>query len=358
MPSLQFLLEVRAVTFFLFVIVQTGQAAVKENGTIQRRLQDRLRKQEKKIEILRDKIVSLESKLKFQNKKYLDTVKNSQDLLLELKEMSRSLKGLEDKIEIEESKILTLLRHYMIQSFEMDPSDEDIYMDKMMVQGLLKKRDIYEKLKQDFFSLKSETNILTKRVNRSKENEKDLRDLIAVLENNKGRMTRDFVDHKSLLRSLKGQRAKRKALQLVKNDDKSHTPPLFKMEVPLRSFLAIKKDKKRKGLVYKFGGEHPVFSTYGGKIQYLGRLANYGNLVIINHGRHIRSVLLGDIDPQVKKGQKVKRGEILAKTKVIKGDYGQLYFEVRVKDSTHNTLSWIDRRSLKIALASPGEEVR
>ena len=97
-------------------------------------------------------------------------------------------------------------------------------------------------------------------------------------------------------------------------------------------------------MVYQFHQSAPFYSGDGGEIQYLGRLANYGNLIIINHGHNIRSVLLGDIDPQVQKGQRVKRGEVIGQTK----SQGKLYFEVRVKNSARNTLTWIDQKSLKM----------
>ena len=126
-------------------------------------------------------------------------------------------------------------------------------------------------------------------------------------------------------------------------------PHALKMQSPLSSFLSFKKDKKRKGVVYRFKEETPFYSGHHGHIQYLGPLANYGNLIIINHGHNIRSVLLGDIDPKVKKGQRVTQGEIIGHTKASEERHGQLYFEVRVKNLAHNTLNWIDRRSLQAA---------
>ncbi|MCY4523380.1 MAG: peptidoglycan DD-metalloendopeptidase family protein, partial [Halobacteriovoraceae bacterium] len=80
---------------------------------------------------------------------------------------------------------------------------------------------------------------------------------------------------------------------------------------------------------------------------YSGELASYGNIVMIDHGKGTRSVILGDFDPMVKKGMDVAKGDGLGKTKKIQKDgFGNIYFEVRKDDNIQNTILLMNKELL------------
>jgi murein DD-endopeptidase MepM/ murein hydrolase activator NlpD len=113
---------------------------------------------------------------------------------------------------------------------------------------------------------------------------------------------------------------------------------------PLSKYVNL--DFKEKGITYVFKKREKVFSTGAGKIVYVGSLSTYGNVVMIDHGRSTRSIILGDFRPQVKKGSLVKKGEIVGETRYIDSGRGKLYFEVRKKNRVQNTMQLVDKRSL------------
>ena len=346
---------IRILLVAIFFIMETTNTLAALKNSSYSKLQSKMQQQTKKVAALREQVMEVENALASQNKKYISDVNKAEQLEVNLQGIHEHLQNIEIQMKTEKEKITVILKNYMARSLDDSSSGHDLYLDRMMVRGVFKKRDRYKQLKHDFFTLKSEANLLSKRVGEYRENEQSLRAFIIDLENDKERMTKDFLDHKDILRKLQGKLAKKKTLlqgQKTRERPKKKVPKfgpvVFKMQGPLRSFLSMKRDKNRKGVLYRFKDKTPFYSGYRGRVQYLGRLANYGNLIIINHGRNIRSVLLGDINPKVKKGQQVGQGEIIGYTSVSKGRRGQLYFEIRVKNLAHNTLKWIDRSSLQV----------
>ena len=307
-------------------------------------MQLHLKQQTGKVSELRKQVIEIEESLSLQNKEYIKGVKRSENLQGSLGDVNNQLEIIQNKIATERNKITTILKNYVLSSIDDSSSSDDLYMDRVMIKGFLTKKKLYQKLKQDFFSLKSQADILKKRIDEYQENSKTILALISDLEESKRQTTKNFIDNRSILRKLKNDLGKGMALKMIKAQGKEKSG--LKMRSPLYSFTSLKKDKDRKGVVYQFNSQTPFYASSQGRIQYLGRLANYGNLIIINHGHDIRSVLLGDIHPKVKKGQQVARGEIIGYTRVDEKNKGNLYFEVRVKNLARNTMSWIEQNSI------------
>jgi septal ring factor EnvC (AmiA/AmiB activator) len=80
----------------------------------------------------------------------------------------------------------------------------------------------------------------------------------------------------------------------------------------------------------------------GGKVVFAGDLASYGQVVLIDHGSDLRTVLLGKMNIKVKKNDTVKDGDILAYTQSDLKESQNLYFEVRKKNTAQNTILWLD----------------
>jgi murein DD-endopeptidase MepM/ murein hydrolase activator NlpD len=114
---------------------------------------------------------------------------------------------------------------------------------------------------------------------------------------------------------------------------------------PIKGFISYKKHKK--GVQFKYRGTKPITAPEKGKISYAGNLAAYGNVIIIDHGKQTRSIILGNFVPKLEKGTFVKRGELLGYTTGSRANYEQLYFEVRRKSKVQNTLLLMDRTLLK-----------
>ena len=333
------------ISLLLYTFSSVGHSAIRKwRGDLQR--------QKKQVMELRKKLETIETSLASQNDIYLGQTQQAEKLQQGLTTVDKQLKLVGQGMLGEEEKISTILKDYMVRTLdeEEDPSSDNLYLDRMMIQGFLSKRNRYKKLKQDYFSLKSEAALLGKRIEGLKKDEETLLAFISDLENDKKRITEKFLDHRDAIRQLEekielsNKRTRNQALSRKRN---GFGKAGLKMKSPLGAYSVPKKDKDRKGVLYLFREEKPFYAPRGGSVQYRGRLANYGDLIIIDHGDHIRSVLLGDIHPKVQKGQNVVTNEVIGYTKVGKKKEGQLYFEVRVKNKAHHTLSWIDRNSLR-----------
>ena len=101
-----------------------------------------------------------------------------------------------------------------------------------------------------------------------------------------------------------------------------------------------------KGVTFKYNSIQPVKAVGGGKVVFAGDLASYGQVVLIDHGGDLRTVLLGKMDIRVKKNDTVKDGDTLAYTQKDSKEDQNLYFEVRKKNTAQNTILWLDQNGV------------
>ncbi len=100
-----------------------------------------------------------------------------------------------------------------------------------------------------------------------------------------------------------------------------------------------------KGVTFKYQSVQPVKAVGGGKVVFAGDLASYGQVVLIDHGNDLRTVLLGKMDIKVKKNDTVNDGDVLAYTQNDTKEDQNLYFEVRKKNTAQNTILWLESAS-------------
>lgn len=113
---------------------------------------------------------------------------------------------------------------------------------------------------------------------------------------------------------------------------------LFKK--PLNDFLSLTSSEK--GVTFKYRSVQPIRATDKGKVVFAGELASYGQVLLVDHGNDLRTVLLGKFDLKVKKNDDVLEGDILGTTLMTSPEPQNLYFEVRKKNVAQNTILWLD----------------
>ena len=115
---------------------------------------------------------------------------------------------------------------------------------------------------------------------------------------------------------------------------------------PIKTYSGL--DYKKAGITFKFKERQPVKTTLGGVVSHVGSLANYGNVLMVDHGKGIRSIYLGSFSSKIKKGQKIKPYQVIGHTMRKKNarELGQLYFEVRKKNVAQNTFLLMDKKFL------------
>jgi len=101
----------------------------------------------------------------------------------------------------------------------------------------------------------------------------------------------------------------------------------------------------------------PVLATADGIVTYSGRLAGFGNAVVLNHGFGFKSFFAHNDTTKVRVGQTVKRGQVIAtlgNTGYSTGPH--LHYEVLVNDVPVNPMKYIIDDNVGIASipAQPG----
>lgn len=88
--------------------------------------------------------------------------------------------------------------------------------------------------------------------------------------------------------------------------------------------------------------ETPVVASADGVVTFSGNLAGYGRAIVITHGFDLKSFYGHNKENKVKKGDRVKRGQVIA----LVGNTGystgsHVHYEVLVKDNPVNPLNYV-----------------
>jgi septal ring factor EnvC (AmiA/AmiB activator) len=184
-----------------------------------------------------------------------------------------------------------------------------------------------------------------------KTNEEELAQVIAELEDRK-KVAMDLyltkVQNKKLAESkVQKQKLTKKIAEVKKTF--SQAPIVEKrpdryFKNPVTEFSTYTASPK--GVTFKYNSVQPVKAVGQGKVVFAGDLASYGQVVLIDHGSDLRTVLLGKMDIKVKKNDTVNDGDILAYTQNASKEDQNLYFEVRKKNTAQNTILWLEQNGV------------
>jgi septal ring factor EnvC (AmiA/AmiB activator) len=111
--------------------------------------------------------------------------------------------------------------------------------------------------------------------------------------------------------------------------------------LPIKSNIKVNFGEKKdgiinKGVLFEFIKNSNVISIDDGKIVYVGKLNNLGNVIIIQHNRNIVSIYCG-VNPIIQNGSNVKKGTIIATTgNEMYQPLNGIYFELRYKGQPIN----------------------
>lgn len=308
-----------------------------------KKLQNNITNLNNKIHLLISEIKDLDNRINEKNETYVQQMKEMDKIDEKLEAYKINLKESASQISKEYELTKIALNNYLMEVG--DSQKRDNLMEKEVYLELLKRKvsDLERaqgESKNQLLSLQTLEETLKNR----KIEEGNLYKLIIDLENRKKEVSQKYIDlmedKNTKQEKLDKIVVKLKAKRSIKKKLKSANAPLFKLGLPLEDYTEIKKSKLGVSLVYN--KTLPISAPYPGKVVYSGELASYGNVLILDHGKEVRSVLLGDIAPKVKKGDLISKNQLIGYTISDLGTSKSLYFEVRKKDVAQNTSSWID----------------
>jgi murein DD-endopeptidase MepM/ murein hydrolase activator NlpD len=335
------------------ILLSISTLSYSKSKTSVRSLKDKLNTQSADVAKIGATIRTIEKQLGETNDTYINKTRNLKNIdskILILKEnLTKSATEISKSYKVSKN----ILNQYLLDKIDDKSGDK-----------LLKKKIYFKLLAGNVQKLKVAQNSSSKlleaiqeyekRAKSARINEETLYNLIVELENKKKLLGSDYIskmEKKNEMEELLETaiaRQKNKKSKSNKRKKVARSTVNIGMEItnPISNYINIKGSKK--GVTYTYNKVEPIKSTQNGQIVYAGELASYGKVIMIDHGKDIRSVILGDFSIKVKKGDIVNKDGVIGYTNVDPGVSKSLYYEVRKKNIAQNTLNLLKKNNKNI----------
>lgn len=332
-------------------------------------MKQKLDEQTRRIQTFSKEMGQVEINLALSNKKYNkladDRMKLEDGLSIAKKNADLDNENL--KKNYQETK--NILMGILLNKMDREETPTNLLSKKILIENLQRRLVDLDSLIKSNKEVQVEVEKISERLKDSLATEKDLvaimhdldvrrKDLRETLDSEtqkKDLATQEFTELRNKMameREASKKMIKRKEMAPMQITEEIKIPSATQsLDGEFYSPLAIHQEMEhqKKGVTFTFQGKNEVRATRSGKIVYTGALANYGNVVMIDHGREVRSVILGQFDYMVKNGDMVRDSQVLGYTKSRSstglGD-GKIYFEVRKNNLAQNTYLLLDKKSL------------
>jgi len=294
------------------------------------------------------RLSSLEKEIGSKNNLYLSSVEQIKQFESDVKLYRDKLIEIHSQVREAQSANKKIFQSYLIESENEGTED----WQKKVHLELLKQAQVKLKLKEEeLISFENKVTVFDSKLLNLRLNEEELALVIQELEERK-KKTMDLylskVESKKLAESKEQKKKLSHKLAEVKKTF-SNAPIVEKrpdrfFKNPVEDFSTF--TASAKGVTFKYNSIQPVKAVGSGKVVFAGDLASYGQVVLIDHGSDLRTVLLGKMDIKVKKHDTVNDGDVLAYTQNDTKDDQNLYFEVRKKNTAQNTILWLEQKGV------------
>lgn len=330
---------------------------------MKRKLQD----QNKQIQQLTKEVNNVEVTLGLNNKKYLKLAEERARIEENLSRARKNADFDSEGLKKNYSQTKTLLMGVLLNKLENTENSSDMLARKVMIEKLQRRLADLDGMMKANKNLQNDVDGLYARLQESMDTEKELLTLMGELEERKKelRNSLDSQSKNSAAAQVKLDEEKNKlamnekATQKIKERERlapvqiteeikvpSHPTSGEGFLSPISSYQEMRHEKK--GITFDFHGKNEVHAPKGGKVVHVGALANYGNVIMIDHGQDTRTILFGQFDYSVKNGDVVKDAQIVGYTSPKSSSGlggGSLYFEVRKNNLAQNTYLLLDKKT-------------
>lgn len=140
----------------------------------------------------------------------------------------------------------------------------------------------------------------------------------------------------------KGKRAPKSTKEIKTFHGKFAWP----IEGPVHSLYGIRRSRRHDGIDIGAKRGAPIKAAASGTVAFEGRLSGYGKLIIIRHPDDYYTAYAHNSRHLVKKGQKIKKGKVIAKVGTTGRSSGpHLHFEIRRRQTARNPLFFLRPRN-------------
>lgn len=318
----------------------TGLVKIKKIGSLQK-IDKKIEKSKNKILLVKKDIEKLEKKLNLNNENLLTLMSSKKDFYNKMSLLRSNHEEVKKKLGDDILAFRMKLSTVMVESLGEEEDAPQLLAKKILINQLNYQIKESKKKEKRAGNILTQIYALSSKVEKLKKNEMVILSLLKELENKKQKFANTYMQEIENNESLKFkyEKLKTKFILGVKNVQKGHE----KYISPLDNYVNFEYQKK--GLTFYFKDRGEVISPSNGSIVYSGNLSTFGNVVMIDHGNNTRSVILGNFKSKLKKGMKVRKGDLIGYTRLSKSR-GKLYFEVRKKNKAQNTILLMDRKFL------------
>lgn len=329
-----------AIVLSLFLSIEAF-SAVKRPG-------DELARYRTEVMEMGARLSTLEKEIGTKNNLYLSSIEQIRQFEADVKLYKDELAKKQVELKEAQSENKKILQSYVLESENdtTEPWQRKVHLELLkQAQTKLKAREI------ELTGFQSKVLEFDTKLADLRRNEEELSEVIKELEARKKLAMENYlakVETKKKFESkVQVKKVEKKIAQVKKMMSDApvvEAKPDRLFSRPVDDFVSM--TKSAKGVTFKYDAAQPVKAVGEGKIVFAGDLASYGQVVLIDHGNDLRSVLLGKMDIRVKKNDTVRNGDVLAYTMKDSNEAQNLYFEVRKKNTAQNTILWLDQTSL------------
>lgn len=330
---------------FFITIILSSQALGKIPNA--KKLKNRLANESAAVSKIAAQIKDLENKLAESNNNYLESLSKIETLDEKVQNLKDSLRSNALEISTEYKKSQKALNLYLLEAIDEDNA-EALHHKEIYLELLGKKLKSLKAAESKSHSLLETINLYEQQLTETRATEEEIYQVIVELENKKKVMSQTYVSKlenknriESTLDKIKAKITAKKKVG-ISTIGTSKNDFLIPMVTPLDDYLELVQNKE--AIILKYKDTLQLKAPAPGKVIYTGELANYGKLIMIDHGNDIKSVLLGDLKIKISKGAPVEQGQLLGYTVSDPGVIKSLHYEIRKKSKPVNALSWISNK--------------
>ena len=328
----------------LFILFLISVSSVGAKAKSVKKLQNSVAKRSNEVHKIGAQIKSIEKKLGKTNESYIEKTKQFKLIDTKISTLKNELSESARKISSSFKKSKKILHQYLLETIDSQNSDE-LLKRKIYLKVIRKKISDLKDSQKDSQKLLLAINDYEENLKQARINEETLYAVIVELEKKKKTLGSSYIakmeNKNELEEQLELALARRKAKQKKTYKKVSHSKVRINLNFknPIANYISRKGSSG--GVTYKYNKVSPVQSSEKGQVVYAGELASYGKVIMIDHGKDIRSVILGDINIKVKKGDIITKSGILGYANVDPGLTKSLYYEIRKKNKVQKTINYL-----------------
>jgi len=278
-------------------------------------------------------ITEVEDQLANNFKKYLQAASERKRIEKMVADMTKGLEANEVNLKVNLENTQKMLKAVLIKHIDSNKGPADLVAKKVILNSLAMQIEGVKGELLNSQELKRQIDDLRNRVLEYSRIEMSLKSLLLEKEEEKKIISDRYSEQLKKQMYLNSQYDK---MRVELSNKKKKVFPEIELSANNRFRLPLESSQLRyknngEGIYIGHDHEMPLFATNTGTVVYVGDLSTYGKLVMIDHGRGLRSVILGNYKVIIKKGDRVNKGDVIGTTNLGLLKHGEIYFEVRSK---------------------------